>query len=638
MKPYNIHKLLLLTVLGGLAFIHALSQQNLRKKADSILALPMEDTGKIDLLLRASQKVNLVDSVESVQLALNATDLAEQVQNKRWMASCYYQLGSIYFVHGDYKKGAALYDKTVDLIKDAYPDILIRVYKGYAWAYNKQGLFAQSVTYYQKALSAAQQSGNKNSETGILNSMGELFFFNKQYPDAVRYHQTALTIANEAANKLGMLSPLDGLVKDYLEMYKKIEQRPIYIDSALFYADREYELLQTRLDLKGNMQFEPFLYQNQAELFYLKNDFPTAIGKAMLSIQKARLLADTSIIFCKSYLLLSKILYRQNKYVDAEQYRQLALGILAHSEDQVLLNESYEEMISMMRKKKDTMQAFLLQSKLLAIRENLFTLEKAKAINRLQIQYETAQKEFTIKELKRTNVFILICSLAGLGISVLLARSYRLRKKLLLQRQQLLEEENQKINLEKLVQEEFNQKLLLSQQLEKEESLRRQEAYENSMKLNKLKQEQLQHDIDFKYRELTSQMVQLENKNDILLQIKSDIQKVSEKNNDAKEGTIRTILKLIDQNLTPDEDFDNFRKHFENVHPDFFTKLIDKSGGQLSQLDLKHCAYIKMNFGTKEIANMMNVEPKSIRMTRYRLKQKFNLERELDLANFINAL
>jgi tetratricopeptide (TPR) repeat protein len=638
MKPYNIYKLLLVTVLGGLVFIHALSQQNPQKKADSILALPIEDTGKIDILLSASQKLNLIDSVQSVLLALNATDLAGRIRNKRWIASCYYQLGSIYFVHGDYKKGAVYYDKTIDIIKDAYPDILIRVYKGYAWAYNKQGLFAQSVTYYQKALATAKQSGNKNSETGILNSMGELFFFNKQYPDAIHYHQKALAIAEEAANNLGMLSPLDGLVKDYLEMYKKIEQRPVYIDSALFYTDKEYKLLQTTLDLKGNIQFEPFLYQNQAELFYLKNDFTTAIEKARLSIEKARPLADTSIIFCKSYLLLSKIFYRQKKYMDAEQYRQLALGILARSEDQVLLNESYEEMISMMREKKDTVQAFLLQSKLLTIRENLFTLEKARAINRLQIQYETAQKEFTIKELKRTNVFILTCSLAGLGISVLLARSYRLRKKLFLQKQRLLEEENKKINLEKLVQAELNQKLLLTQQLEKEETLRRQEAYENSMALNKLKQEQLQQEIDFKYRELASQMLQLEKKNDILLQIKVDIQKISKKYDDTKDDAKRAILKLIDQNLTPDEDFDNFRKHFENVHPDFFAKLINKSGGQLSQLDLKHCAYIKMNFGTKEIANMMNVEPKSIRMTRYRLKQKFNLEREFDLANFINAL
>ncbi|WP_447642314.1 MULTISPECIES: helix-turn-helix transcriptional regulator [Chitinophagaceae] len=41
---------------------------------------------------------------------------------------------------------------------------------------------------------------------------------------------------------------------------------------------------------------------------------------------------------------------------------------------------------------------------------------------------------------------------------------------------------------------------------------------------------------------------------------------------------------------------------------------------------------------TKQIAQLLNVEPKSVRMTRYRLKQKFGLEKETDLMSFLRNI
>jgi DNA-binding CsgD family transcriptional regulator len=47
---------------------------------------------------------------------------------------------------------------------------------------------------------------------------------------------------------------------------------------------------------------------------------------------------------------------------------------------------------------------------------------------------------------------------------------------------------------------------------------------------------------------------------------------------------------------------------------------------------------MRMQLNTKEIAQMLNIEPKSIRMARYRLKKKLNLPEETDLINFISKL
>jgi DNA-binding NarL/FixJ family response regulator len=41
--------------------------------------------------------------------------------------------------------------------------------------------------------------------------------------------------------------------------------------------------------------------------------------------------------------------------------------------------------------------------------------------------------------------------------------------------------------------------------------------------------------------------------------------------------------------------------------------------------------------GTKQIAHLLNVEPKSVRMAKYRLKKKFGLDEDTDLDTFFSV-
>jgi DNA-binding NarL/FixJ family response regulator len=45
-----------------------------------------------------------------------------------------------------------------------------------------------------------------------------------------------------------------------------------------------------------------------------------------------------------------------------------------------------------------------------------------------------------------------------------------------------------------------------------------------------------------------------------------------------------------------------------------------------------------MGLSSKEIANLLHVEDTSVRMTKYRLKQKLSLSKEEDLTQFITSL
>jgi Tetratricopeptide repeat len=604
---------------------------------DSILKSAIADTAKVKFLLDKSHSIIYTDSVGSMQLARAGMELAKKTGNDVWIANAYCRIASVYFLHKDYFAGSAYYEKALKISIEKFPAISGKVYTAYAWAYNKQGLFNKSVEYYQKALDATERSGDKSKEAGILNAMGNLFFYNNQIHDCIRYKKHALEVAVNAKSKLAQMIALEGLVVSYISLYKKEYSLASYIDSGFYYSKAAEQLLSTDFNMEGNNHLEPVLLLYTGELLFFRKDYYRAIEKILLAIEKARPLKEEDVL-SKSYLLMSRIYYAQRKFTEAASYQQLGLGILSGSTDAVVLKEGYEQMILLLLEKRDSASAFVYQGKWSRLNDSVFTQEKARAVNALQIEYETAEKEFAIKDLKKTNRFIVVTSVLGLGVLLLVLRSYRLRRKLLLQQQRILQEENQKMTLENKVKEEANEKLRLSQQLEQEENLRKQQEYENQLTLNQLNQEQLQQQIDFKYRELTSQMVQMEKRNEVLLQIKSELQEVASKNGDAVHSKLKSTLKVIDQNLAPDDDFESFRLHFENVHPHFFVQLIEKTNNQLSQLDIKHCAYIKMNFGTKEIANLLNVEPKSIRMARYRLKQKLKLEKETDLVNFINSL
>ena len=95
-----------------------------------------------------------------------------------------------------------------------------------------------------------------------------------------------------------------------------------------------------------------------------------------------------------------------------------------------------------------------------------------------------------------------------------------------------------------------------------------------------------------------------------------------------------SILSKIDDSDQVDKDWDQFKKHFQEVHPDFFKSLTGKFPA-LTSNDLKLCAYIRINLNNKEIARMLNVTPDSVKKARQRLKKKIELGQEDDLGELL---
>lgn len=159
---------------------------------------------------------------------------------------------------------------------------------------------------------------------------------------------------------------------------------------------------------------------------------------------------------------------------------------------------------------------------------------------------------------------------------------------------------------------------------EKERELKAQKE-KNRQEIIQLRNEQLENDVIRKTEELADSTIKLIKKNELLKQIKEDVEKINTSKSNAH------ILKLIDTNLNSGHDWQLFEKNFNKIHEDFFKKLLHDYP-ELSQGDIKLCAYLKMNLASKEISQLLNIAPRSVELKRYRLRQKLKLPTDTNLS------
>lgn len=157
--------------------------------------------------------------------------------------------------------------------------------------------------------------------------------------------------------------------------------------------------------------------------------------------------------------------------------------------------------------------------------------------------------------------------------------------------------------------------------------------------IKELKNQQLQYELRHKAQELASSTMNLIRKNEILLEIMDNISKATEdilKNTD-KSAVISRLTKMernIKQNIDQDKNWKKFEENFDLVYENYLKRL-GEAYPQLNVSDKKICAYIKMDLSSKDMAPLLDMSIRSIETNRYRIRQKLGLDREVNLADFL---
>ena len=164
--------------------------------------------------------------------------------------------------------------------------------------------------------------------------------------------------------------------------------------------------------------------------------------------------------------------------------------------------------------------------------------------------------------------------------------------------------------------EKENKRLLEIQELEAQKEIIR------------LKNEQLQNDIEGKNRELAVATMSTLKRNEFLNTIKAELETIK------GETKTKQLIKSINARLKNNDDWEYFKKAFDNTDQPLFSQL-KEAHPSLTKNDLKLCAYLRLNLSSKEIAPLLNISVHSVEIKRYRLRKKMGLERSQGIVEYI---
>lgn len=412
----------------------------------------------------------------------------------------------------------------------------------------------------------------------------------------------------------------NGISSMYLARYRKNKQQQL-LDSSYFYLNKSFHLQSENPEkISGNTFAITCINLANYYLDYSVGDLKEREQKALeylvFAEEKLKNKEASSEKWINVYGIKSSFAHKNGNPELAEHYLLQGLSLLM-SDNKNHYKLEYvvtKELAALVQKRNDMKTALTYQLRAEDLLKKSFNEQQLFNAQKLEVQYETAKKDQELELLKEREDFrrkqnylyggIAIALLFGL-VFMFVSYHFRLRYSI---------EREKKIAKEK---EDAEQKAHIQLMLEKEEQARMTAEQE----LLDLRRQQLEKEV------LANSLI-IDRKNDTLKLIHDKIQ----------SGEAGHIQKLIKEEMLLHSDFEDIKMQIQELHPDFFKRLSDKAIQKLTLLDLKYCTYLYLKMTTKQIAQVLHVEPQSVRMFKYRLKQKFGLDKEIDLEDFLSNI
>jgi DNA-binding CsgD family transcriptional regulator len=187
----------------------------------------------------------------------------------------------------------------------------------------------------------------------------------------------------------------------------------------------------------------------------------------------------------------------------------------------------------------------------------------------------------------------------------------------------------------------WQKKKFISQQLKYEEEQKKLmyildlERSKKESEIVALQNEKLEADISFQNSELATSAMHLVKKGELISKIKSELSQVmKEVQNPQAIQEIKKLTRALTEDDNMDKEWEHFALHFDKVHSNFLVALKEMHPN-ITPNELKLSAYLRMNLTTKEIAQLMNISPRGVEISRYRLRKKLQIHTETSLFDYL---
>jgi tetratricopeptide (TPR) repeat protein len=580
----------------------------------SILRIVSANNDTLIIKQNIDKALNTQNKTEALKLIEDVKILAQNQSNLKWSAELLIVRGIIYYSNNEYYKALTAYKEALMYCEQYKLDkkkaiVLLNI----SVVYRTFGEHQKSYAYALEALNIHKKLGNDLGMAKALKEMADGIYseYNrteKNFKIALSHYSEAIEIFKRKKEYEDWVAALNNCAVLYMQAEKVEEgRRMLNMAEELYEAHKEKIETDIANDVKVNM----LCNKGWIYLVGLKK-----YDSAIIYINEAILYCKTNGNFThtlsRNYLNLT-IAYKRLKQYDLARkncVESINYAIKAH--DIYTQAECYLNLCKFDSINGDYQSTYANFKTYTLLRDSIGKNEKLMQLEKINIQFETEKVEQENKDLidkntARTRIIIVLglLVLAVIALFYFYFKSRKVESALLEEKAVNLENEKKMILLDKFLEEEKNKIL----------------AEEN----------------ESQNREITSKNISLEQNKNVLESAYEDLRHLNKNLTDEDQELVAKLKSSIKSNLSFTDEWQSTALHFEKVHPNFFKHLhsLNKS---LTQNDLRHCAYMKLNLSTKEIAWILNIDSNSVRTNRYRIKKKLGLEESTDLILYIASV
>lgn len=417
-----------------------------------------------------------------------------------------------------------------------------------------------------ESLKYAKQLGDSILMAKNYNIIGVLKHYNNRSDDAFRYYNKALKIYKQYAND-------SAIAAIYLNIGNEFKEN---MDSALKYHFKAAEIYYQKNYLTGLTK----AYLNIGMDYLVIGNLEKAKEyqkKGLIAAHKSQIEYNISMVntdLARYHLYVGNSMKAIEHALDAYNYAKKLKS--RHHQVMILrLLQQANENNNNINKAYDYLNELSLLKDTINLNNSLNKLELLELRNKYQIKIELQRVNYQKKRFFLITAVILLILFILIFILLFFLQKLNNRKK--------------QVELEKL-------------QVEKE---------------------QLNYKIIVTKKELSNNLLHLNNKNELINKIIRSLKPFRQNLTNKDKYFINSIILDLKSNLN-NNIWNIFEKEFIDIHPNFLTNLLE-SHPNLTQKEKRLCSLIKLNLNTKEISNLLYIEPNSVEKARIRLRKKLNI-------------
>lgn len=533
---------------------------------------------KVSVLVALSEELEGAHPDESIRYARDAYKLAEEHDLEPESVKALIQLANSYIRISDYKQAFEFAEKANDLAKELdLDDYYARSIGVIGLIYHELGDFENSAKYDFEYLKYYEGIKDERQIGLAYGNIGIDFISQDNYQKGLEYLKKSFDMAEKLGDFDGMAYQFNNIAGVYSEYFHDYRMALSYYKEALKINVRLKDQRQEGIYLMniGNC-YANLNVNDSVMMFYSRaNAIFSSLNNPMLYAECQSLMAD--------YHLKTGNMRQSRLHADT------ALKVSMENDFKEQVRTAAGMLHKVCLSINDTLSAYRYAMIENSAKDSLVEMQNRQEVYKLEFQYnfEKQDKVKQIARQRRETMMIVIMGslLSGLVILFLLFSRHRIKAK--------------NVTLEK---------------------------------------ESIEKELGFKNKELTINLISLIKKNEMLSDISNKLVTIggaarNEETKDAINKISREVRLSADDKMLKE-----FSLRFQDVHAGFYEALLKKYP-DLTQNELKLCAFLRLNMSSKDISELTGQRILTIDHARYRLRKKLGISNvEVNLVTFLSQI